>query len=541
MRRIAIPTESALRLVESHASHFSGPTQRFDPCIGSGTQKGRVIEVSMEISTQLPRIDTGVSGLNDILSGGLPAGQMYLLEGTPGTGKTTLALQFIRTAIMAGESALYITLSESKRELHDSARSHGWSEGEFSIAEFIPAEASLSPEQQYTVFHPSEVELASTIQKLTELIRDRKPTRLVIDSLSELRLLASDTMRYRRQLLALKQFFAGRDTTVLLLDDRSAEGSDMQLQSIAHGVMRLDKVQQSYGATRRHIEILKLRGSSFREGFHDYTIETGGVRIYPRLIANEHDSKFRAERVKSGLDDLDRMFGGGINRGSSTLLIGPTGVGKSTLAMQFAYTAARRGDRAIVYAFDEVLRTAQERAEDLGMHVREEIAKGTLSMSQVDPAELSPGEFIWQIQSDVEQRDTRVLVIDSLNGFLNAMTGERDLLLQLHELVAYLNQKGVITFIILTQHGLVGNMHTDIDVSYLADTVVLLRYFEAEGEIRQVISVLKQRVGRHERTLREFRFSDSGITIGGPLTEFRGVLTGVPDSTGATLTSKNGA
>ena len=466
---------------------------------------------------------------------------MYLLEGTPGTGKTTLALQFIRTAIMAGESALYITLSESKRELHDSARSHGWSEGELSIAEFIPAEASLSPEQQYTVFHPSEVELASTIQKLTELIRDRKPTRLVIDSLSELRLLASDTMRYRRQLLALKQFFAGRDTTVLLLDDRSAEGSDMQLQSIAHGVMRLDKVQQSYGATRRHIEILKLRGSSFREGFHDYTIETGGVRIYPRLIANEHDSKFRAERVKSGLDDLDRMFGGGINRGSSTLLIGPTGVGKSTLAMQFAYTAARRGDRAIVYAFDEVLRTAQERAEDLGMHVREEIAKGTLSMSQVDPAELSPGEFIWQIQSDVEQRDTRVLVIDSLNGFLNAMTGERDLLLQLHELVAYLNQKGVITFIILTQHGLVGNMHTDIDVSYLADTVVLLRYFEAEGEIRQVISVLKQRVGRHERTLREFRFSDSGITIGGPLTEFRGVLTGVPDSTGATLTSKNGA
>ena len=488
-----------------------------------------------------PRIDTGVEGLNDILSGGLPAGQMYLLEGTPGTGKTTVALQFIRTAILAGETALYVTLSESKRELEASARSHGWKVEELSIAEFIPEEASLSPDQQYTVFHPSEVELASTIQKLTDLIEERKPSRLVIDSLSELRLLAADTMRYRRQLLALKQFFAGRDTTVLLLDDRSAEGSDMQLQSIAHGVLRLDKVQQSYGATRRHIEILKLRGSSFREGFHDYTIETGGVRIYPRLIANEHDSTFATERVKTGLDSLDSMFGGGINRGSSTLVIGPTGVGKSTLAMLFAYTAAKRGDRSIIYAFDEVLRTARERAESLGLPIGEELSKGTLSMTQVDPAELSPGEFIWQIRNDVEQKDTRVLIIDSLNGLLNAMTGERDLLLQLHELIAYLNQKGVITFMILTQHGLVGNMHSELDVSYLADTVVLLRYFEAQGEIRQVISILKQRVGRHERTLREFTFGDSGLAVGSPLKEFRGVLTGIPDSLESNNTSKTGA
>ena len=482
------------------------------------------------------RVDTGVLGLNDILSGGLPAGQMYLLEGTPGTGKTTIALQFIRTAIIAGEAALYITLSESKRELENSARSHGWKAEELAVAEFIPEEASLSPEQQYTVFHPSEVELASTIQKLTKLIEEKKPTRLVIDSLSELRLLASDTMRYRRQLLALKQFFAGRDTTVLLLDDRSAEGSDMQLQSIAHGVLRLDKVQQSYGATRRHIEIIKLRGSSFREGFHDYTIETGGVRIFPRLIANEHDSTFENERVKSGLDELDSMFGGGINRGSCTLLIGPTGVGKSTLAMQFAYAAAKRGDRAIVYAFDEVLRTARERAESLGMRVGEEIEKGTLAMSQVDPAELSPGEFIWRIKADVEEKDTRVLVIDSLNGFLNAMTGERDLLLQLHELIAFLDQKGVITFLILTQHGLVGNMRAEVDVSYLADTVILLRYFEAEGEIRQVISVLKQRVGRHERTLREFKFGHDGLSVGEPLREFRGILSGSPDSISSTAT-----
>ncbi len=488
---------------------------------------------------QAARVDTGISGLNDILSGGLPAGQMYLLEGVPGTGKTTLALQFIRAAILAGEKALYITLSESRRELEASARSHGWLSEEFSIAEFVPEEASLSPEQQYTVFHPSEVELASTISKLTQLIESVKPVRLVIDSLSELRLLAADTMRYRRQLLALKQFFAGRDTTVLLLDDRSAEGSDMQLQSIAHGVIRLDKVPRSYGVNRRQIEIMKLRGSSFREGFHDYTIETGGVRIYPRLIANEHTSDFQDERVKSGIAALDDMFGGGINRGSSTLLVGPTGAGKSTLAIQYAQAAAARGDRAIVYSFDEVLRTAIDRAEALGISVLAELEKGTLAMSQVDPAELSPGEFISQIRNDVENKDTRVVVIDSLNGFLNAMPGEKDLILQLHELLAFLSQKGVVTFLILTQHGFVGSMHAELDVSYLADTVLLLRYFEAEGEIRQVISILKQRVGRHERTLREFKLDASGLSVGEPLRNFRGILTGVPDALSAPNQTKD--
>ena len=479
---------------------------------------------------QPTRIPTGIAGLDDILSGGLPIGQMYLLEGTPGTGKTTVAMQFIMQGIRTGEQALYITLSESRLELEASARSHGWDVNQLSIAEFVPAEASLSPEQQYTVFHPSEVELASTIQKLTDIVEERKPSRLVIDSLSELRLLAADTMRYRRQLLALKQFFVGRDTTVLLLDDRSAEGSDMQLQSIAHGVLRLDKVQRSYGVTRRQVEIVKMRGSAYREGFHDYTIETGGVRIYPRLVANEHNSTFKNDRVKSGLPALDEMFGGGVNRGSATLLIGPTGAGKSTLAMQYACAAAQRGDRAIVYAFDEVLRTAQERAESLGLPVGNEIARGTLAMSQVDPAELSPGEFVAQIRADVEERDTRVVVIDSLNGFLNAMPGERDLMLQLHELIAFLNQQGVVTFLILTQHGLVGTMHAEIDVSYLADTAVLLRYFESDGEIRQVISILKQRVGRHERTLREFRVEDTGIVVGEPLRNFRGILTGVPDA-----------
>ncbi len=486
------------------------------------------------------RVSTGVEGLDDILAGGLPVGQMYLLEGTPGTGKTTVAMQFIMQGIRSGEKALYITLSESKMELEASARSHGWDVDQLPIVEFLPAEASLNPDQQYTVFHPSEVELASTIQKLTQIVEERKPARLVIDSLSELRLLAADTMRYRRQLLALKQFFVGRDTTVLLLDDRSAEGSDMQLQSIAHGVIRLDKAQRTYGVTRRQVEIVKLRGSSYREGFHDYTIETGGVCIYPRLVANEHSNTFVNERVLSGLPELDAMFGGGINRGSSTLIVGPTGVGKSTLSMLYACAAAERGDRAIVYAFDEVLRTAQERAEALGMPVGRVTQEGTLSMSQIDPAELSPGEFVSQIRRDVEERDTRVVVIDSLNGFLNAMPGERDLTLQLHELIAFLNQKGVVTFMILTQHGLVGNMHAEIDVSYLADTAILLRYFESEGEIRQVISVLKQRVGRHERTLREFRLDDSGIAVGEPLRNFRGILTGVPDTVEQARTAANG-
>jgi circadian clock protein KaiC len=489
----------------------------------------RVYSSPMRTKTAVDRIDTGIAGLNNILAGGLPAGQMYLIEGQPGTGKTTLAMQFIVAGMRNGERGLYVTLSESQSELENSAVSHGWNINEIPIAEFIPAEASLSPEQQYTVFHPSEVELAETVQKLTELIERQKPDRLVIDSLSELRLLAADTMRYRRQLLALKHFFLGRDTTVLLLDDRSAEGSDMQLQSIAHGVIRLEKVQRSYGVTRRQVEIVKLRGSAYREGLHDYTIARGGVVIYPRLIASEHDTPFDEERIQSTLPKLDEMFGGGINRGSSTLVIGPSGSGKSTLAMIFAYAAAKRGDRAIVYAFDEVLRTAQDRAEGLGLPVREEIARGFLAMSQVNPAELSPGEFSWQIRQDVEEKDTRVVVIDSLNGFLMSMPGERDLTLHLHELLAYLNQKGVITFLVYTQHGLIGSMQTEVDVSYLSDTVVLLRYFEAEAEIRQVISVIKQRVGQHERTLRELCMRNGCVEIGDPLSTFKGLLSGIPD------------
>ncbi len=470
-----------------------------------------------------------MTGLNEILLGGLPPGQMYLLEGDPGTGKSTIAMQFILAGIARGEKALYITLSEPRSELEASARSHGWDAALLPIAEFVPEEASLAPDQQYTVFHPSEVELASTIQKLTNIIDRERPDRLVIDSLSELRLLADNVMRYRRQLLALRQFFVGRNTTVLLLDDRTSDGNDLQLQSIAHGVFRLDKIQRSYGVTRRQIEIVKLRGSAYREGFHDYTIKQGGVMIYPRLIAAEHDKPFPKDPVPSGVAELDAMFGGGLRRGSSTLIIGPSGVGKSTIALQYAIAAARRENCAIVYAFDEVRRTSIERAEALGMDVHRELERGMLSIQQVDPAELSPGEFIAQIRRDVEERDTRVIVIDSLNGFLNAMPGERDLILHLHELLAFLNQQGVLTILVLTQHGLVGSTHADLDVSYLADAVVLLRYFETEGEIRQVISVLKQRTGHHERALRELRFTSKGIHISKQLSNFRGILSGLPN------------
>jgi circadian clock protein KaiC len=484
----------------------------------------------MSSGHSVAHLDTGIPGLNDILLGGLRPGQMYLVEGEPGAGKTTLAMQFIRTGVLKGEPSLYITLSEPRTELEISIRSHGWDPAEIPIAEFTPSEADLSPEDQYTVFHPSEIELATTVQRLTQAIDEAKPARLVIDSLSELRLLASDAMRYRRQLLALKQFFSGRETTVLLLDDRT--GTDIgeaQLRSIAHGVIHMAKMPRSFGVTRRQIEIIKLRGSAYREGFHDYKILRGGVVIYPRLVAADYEAPVYAERILSGVAELDEMFGGGIERGSATLLTGPSGVGKSTLAMQFAYAAAQRGDRAIIYAFDEVQRIARRRADSLGMDIKTEIERGTLRMVQIDPAELSPGEFIWQIRRDVEERDTRVVVIDSLNGFLSSMHSEQDLILHLHELLAFLNQHGVVTFLILTLQGMVSAVQDEIDVSYLSDTVVLLRYFEFDGEIRQVISVLKQRVGAHERTLREFRLGGGGIQVGPALTGFRGLLTGSPE------------
>ena len=478
------------------------------------------------------RLQTGVEGLDDILGGGLPAGQMYLLEGNPGTGKTTIAMQFVLAGHIAGQKSLYITLSEPKSELIASAESHGLDFSNIPIVEFVPDEATLSPDSQYTVFHPSTVELADTVQRLIHEIESLHPERVVIDSLSELRLLAADKMRYRRQLLALKQYFSQRSTTVLLLDDRTSEGDDLQLQSIAHGVIYLEKVGRNFGVTRRRAEILKLRGSAYREGFHDYTIEKGGVVIYPRLVASEHVEDFPREQVISDLPALDAMFGGGLDRGSSLLITGPTGVGKSSIAMQYACAAAGKGERAVFYCFDEGLRSTRLRSNGIGMNLDMHIRSGNLRMAQVDPAELSPGQFIWQIRDDVNEHNTRVVIIDSLNGFLNAMPGEQDLILHLHELLAYLNQRGVITILVLTQHGLVGSMQTPFDVSYVADTVILLRYFENQGEIHRAVSVLKKRLGSHERSLRELSFSSEGIKVGDPLSQFRGVLTGVPEFLG---------
>ncbi len=487
------------------------------------------------------RLQTGVQGLDDILGGGLPAGQMYLLEGNPGTGKTTIAMQFVIAGHKAGQKSLYITLSEPKTELIASAESHGLDFTVIPIVEFVPDEATLSPDSQYTVFHPATVELADTVQRLIHEIDNLLPERVVIDSLSELRLLAADKMRYRRQLLALKQYFSQRSTTVLLLDDRTTEGDDLQLQSIAHGVLYLEKVGRSFGVTRRRAEVLKLRGSAYREGFHDYTIEKGGVVIYPRLVASEHVESYPPEQITSDLPALDAMFGGGLDRGSSLLITGPTGVGKSTIAMQYACAGAGRGERVVFYSFDESLRSATLRAEGLGMTLGKQIESGHLRLAQVDPAELSPGQFIWQIRDDVDEHDTRIVIIDSLNGFLHAMPGEQDLILHLHELLAYLNQRGVITIMILTQHGLIGDMHTPFDVSYIADTVLLLRYFENQGAIHRAVSVLKKRLGSHEHSLRELTFSPGGLTVGEPLTQFRGVLTGVPDFLGKGAVTQEGS
>ena len=476
-------------------------------------------------------LGTGIEGLDDILAGGLRKGHLYLLEGDPGTGKTTMALQFLRAA-SPGERTLYISLSESTAELEIAARSHGWSLDNVPVFEFTPSEASLKSSEQYTVFHPSDVELQGTIQKITEKIEAERPDRVVIDALSELQLLASDAVRYRRQLLALKQFFAGRRITVLMLDDMTSHNHDKQLQSIAHGVIRLEKLPRSYGVTRRRIEILKMRGLAYREGFHDYRILRGGVVVYPRLVAAEHDHPVPEGHVSTGIPELDRLLGGGVVNGSSTFITGPTGSGKSAIAMQCALSCANNGHKAAVFVFDEVRRIAIARARGLGMEIAGALNRKTLEIIQVDPAELSPGELVALVREGVSKRDIRAVVIDSLNGFLAAMPNEADMVLHLHELLSYLNQLGVATFLIMSQHGLVGSMQAEVDVSYLSDTVLLIRYFEVEGSIRRSISALKKRTGEHESMLRELRFDKRGIHIGKPLSNFRGVLTGVPELLG---------
>jgi circadian clock protein KaiC len=473
---------------------------------------------------------TGVPGLDDVLGGGLTRNRMYLVEGVPGSGKTTLALQFLRAGSDAGESVLYVTLSESADELRAVGQSHGWSLEGITIRELVASEASLQPDAEYTMFHPSEVELGETTREILRDVEQVQPTRVVFDSLSELRLLAGNPLRYRRQILALKHFFTGRSCTVLLLDDLTAKDHDLQVQSIAHAVLLLEQANPEYGADRRRLRMVKYRGMQFRGGYHDYQIRRGGLDVFPRLVATEHHKEFSSERLGSGIADLDALLGGGIEAGTSTLVVGAAGTGKSTLAAQFVAAAAKRGQRSAMFMFDESQSTLISRCEAMGIDLRGHIAKDVVRVQQVDPAELSPGEFTQTIRRAVEDDNAALIVIDSLNGYLNAMPGERFLVIQLHELLTYLSQQGVATIMIGAHQGLIGsNMTTPVDASYLADAVLLMRYFEAQGEVRQAVSVVKKRGGQHERTIREFRLvSGKGIEIGPPLREFRGILTGTP-------------
>jgi circadian clock protein KaiC len=484
--------------------------------------------VEIEDELEDPRAATGIAGLDAVLGGGFPVHHLHLVEGTPGTGKTTLALRFLLEGVHRGERGLYITLSETARELRVTARRHGWSVEGLDFREVIAPEES---HEQSVMYHPSEVELSETIRRLLGEIEQTQPARIVVDSLSELRLIAQNSLRYRRQMLAFKQFFDERQSTVLLLDDQTAGGEDLQLQSIAHGVLVLEQLAPEYGAERRRLRVRKMRGTDYRGGYHDFIIKKGGLEVFPRLVAAEHLGEFLRGQLPSGVKALDRLLAGGLERGTSTLIMGPAGVGKSSIAMQYAAAAAERGEVVALFLFDETVALARSRTEGLGIPLGKHLETGRIQMQQIDPAELSPGEFSAAIQRAVEKNGARVVVVDSVNGYLNAMPQERALHLQLHELLTYLSQQGVATILIVAQHGLVGNMQSPIDASYLADTLILLRYFEAAGHVRQAISVLKKRIGGHERTLRELRLGPDGIQVGEPLLEFHGVLTGVPTLT----------
>jgi circadian clock protein KaiC len=474
------------------------------------------------------RLTTGIPGLDEILCGGLVADRLYLVDGDPGAGKTTFALQYLLAGARAGERCLYVTLSETKEELLSGAHSHGWSLDGIEIFELV-AEADLDGEDELTMLNPSEVELTETTKKILGIIDDLKPSRMVFDSLSEMRLLAQSSLRYRRQILALKQFFVGRACTVLLLDDRTAEGPDMQLHSIANGVTSLNFQSPPYGQIRREVEVRKLRSSDFASGFHDFVIRTGGIEVFPRLVASNHKEHFERSMIPSGVETLDSLLGGGVESGTSTLLIGPPGCGKSTIAMQYAAAAAARGDHAAVFAFDETKRAFLVRAAGLGIAIDEGTGPGAVMVRQIDPVEISPGEFAHAVRDAVELNHARVVVIDSLNGYLNAMPHSNYLTAQLHELLSYLANAGVATFMVVAQSGMMGNnMTSPVDASYLADCVVMLRYFEYAGRIKKAISVLKKRTGAHEESIREMWFDGHGVHLSEPLLGLRGVLTGVP-------------
>ncbi len=472
------------------------------------------------------RVSTGIAGLDDVLGGGLTPNRLYLVEGTPGTGKTTLALQFLIEGQARGEQGLYITLSETIEELRAGAASHGWSLDGIAIAESL-IDDGLDPDQQQSILHASEMELGETTARLMREIVERNPRRVVFDSLAEFRLLSQSPLRYRRQILAMKQFFSSQKCTVLLLDDRTSEPTDLQLHSIAHGVIRLDQANQEYGKERRHLRVIKMRGTSFRGGYHDFNIETGGVEVFPRLVAAEHRISGSHAMVSTGSAQLDEILGGGLSSGTNSLFLGPSGVGKTTTAVSCMVAAERAGLKGMYYLFDEGLDTLLSRSAALGMDLSGAMARDRIAIQQIDPAELSPGQFSQNVRQAVEG-GCKFVVIDSLNAYLQAMPGQKFLQLRMHELLSYLNQNDVVTIVVMGQHGIVGEVRSEVDLSYLSDTIVLFRFFEALGAVRQAVAVVKSRTAAHERTIREFRLDGSGLHVGQALYDFDGVLSGLP-------------
>ena len=472
-----------------------------------------------------PRVSTGVPGLDDVLGGGLPAGHLYLVEGNPGSGKTTLGLQFLRQGVEQDQRGLYVTLSETSQELRTVAASHGWSLDGIEIFELVNS-AGLAPEAEQSILHPSEIELGETVRGVISIVERIRPDRVIFDSLSEMRLLAQNPLRYRRQVLALKKFFSDQGCTVLLLDDRSGDDGELQLHSIAHGVVSLEQSVEWYGPERRRLRVLKMRGIRYRGGDHDFVLDTGGLSVFPRLVAAEHRLRSDAAVVPFGIPALDQLAGGGLAKGSNTLFIGPSGVGKTTTAITAVHAAIQRGERAAYYLFDEGLNTLVLRSRALGIDLQPALDSGQLQLVTLDPAEVSPGEFAHMVRHAVEDNGAQMVVIDSLNAYLQAMQGSKHLMLQMHELLTYLNHCGVVTILILGQHGLLGELRSDVDMSYLSDSILLFRFFEARGNLLKAVSMVKSRINHHEQTIREFRMGPGGIEVGQELTDFVGVLTG---------------